>query len=396
MDERAYIGSRSSEDEAAPSSTAASFLVSLKEVSSTRSSRLAIIVVLMTVPAILPACDVFFGLDSLAGGRETDAEVDSPPGAAPMPDGAGTGDDGASDAPRTNVDATSSADSATVLSGPDASDAVGAVDVFDAATAVTCDAGTILCNGACVDPSTDPNHCNGCGNVCASGSCGSSIAADLKTKPAGWQFNGSAQYESTTRSALLVPADVRQAGTFVFVDPVVVDEFDASFDFRIGNANNTRSDGMGFMFQRTGPSAVGATGGALGMGGLDGYGVEIDVFNNGMCGDNDGNHIGVDALPSCTNNMPTPLFVTTNLTNPDLGDAAWHTLTVKLKSSAISVSLDSSVIATSVALSGFAPGTQYFLGFAAATGGLVNGTGAGGETMEVRNVAITFPTPRCL
>lgn len=41
----------------------------------------------------------------------------------------------------------------------------------DTTTASGCDAGEISCGGACVDPSSDPENCGGCGAVCSGGVC---------------------------------------------------------------------------------------------------------------------------------------------------------------------------------------------------------------------------------
>ena len=55
----------------------------------------------------------------------------------------------------------------------------GGTEVCDTGTgqcAAPCEAGRTLCNGTCVDTSSDPNHCGGCdacpaGNLCENGSC---------------------------------------------------------------------------------------------------------------------------------------------------------------------------------------------------------------------------------
>jgi hypothetical protein len=312
----------------------------------------------------------------------------------------------------TGADAKSIADGAADVAAPDATsgdgnaadDGNGAEDagapVPDAAgdAAISCDAG-IPCNGVCVDPTRDPNNCNGCGNVCASGACGTSIAADMTTMPAGWQFNGSASFDPTTPSAVLTPAVLHLSGTLVFGHPIVVDAFDATFQFRIGFQSQTRCDGMGFMFERQGPTALGASGGALGMVGLDGYAVELDIYNNGLCGDANGNHIGVDSLSLCDPNdvLPTSLFASPDLTGTvDLGDGTWHALAASLQAGAMSVTVDGHPAATNVSLPGLVSGTPYYFGFGAGTGGLQLPNGKGGFRMEVRNVVISFPTPRCL
>ena len=47
----------------------------------------------------------------------------------------------------------------------------------------TCSAPRALCNGSCVDRSTDPNHCGACNNRCASGSCSGGSCVTTTTCP---------------------------------------------------------------------------------------------------------------------------------------------------------------------------------------------------------------------
>jgi hypothetical protein len=261
----------------------------------------------------------------------------------------------------------------------------------------TCAGVEILCNGSCVNPTNDPNHCGGCGTSCSSGLCGTSIAADMSSSPAGWRFNGSAVWDSAGPSARMTAASAAGAtGTVIYAHPVVTDDFTVSFQFRIGANGGGRYDGMGFMIESTGPTAVGGTNGSLGMGGLGGYGVELDVYDNGQCSDTSADHVGVDSLSSCaaSTGLPTSLFASGDLTSTiNLADAKWHAVTVSLSSGAMSVTIDASSVASNVSLTGFAPGTPYYYGFSGATGGLAPN---GGIQTEVKAVTMTFPTPRCL
>lgn len=328
------------------------------------------------------ACGFIAGIEDLQS-VPADAAVD-----APLSVEAPTAFD-ASDAGVAQVDARDATADATT-------------DVTDAATmpdtSPACDGG-IVCNGLCVNPASDPSNCNGCGNVCATGTCGSSIVADMSTQPPSWQFNGTAEYDHSAPSGVLTVANVtEQAGTIVYMNPVTVDAFDATFQFRMGLEGGTRSDGMGFMFERSGSTAVGASGGALGMVGLDGYGVELDIFDNGMCGDPSADHVGIDSLSLCNPSVTMPTsFTATDLTGMiDLADASWHTATVTLGSGALTVTVDGTVVAMDVTLGGFQSGTPYYFGFGGGTGLLVTSDGGGGYRTEVKDIAIKFPTPRCL
>jgi len=142
--------------------------------------------------------------------------------------------------------------------------------------------------------------------------------------------------------------------------------------------------------------------------GLTGYGVELDIFNNGPCDGGNGNHAGIDVLSACGTNagVPTPVATSANLfdsTLPNngvgvLSDGTWRTATVQLSSGQLSVSITDSTgtpVAVgnlqNVSLPGFTSGTPYYFGFSA-------GTGSDGmaSRAEIRNVSLTFPTAHCL
>ncbi len=269
----------------------------------------------------------------------------------------------------------------------------------DGGTTVCAD-GTILCSGACIDPTSDPANCNGCGNPCASGVCGTSLSAPMTSQPAGWAFNGSAVFDSFVSSAALTQGAVAlQAGTVLYSNPVAMDGMDATFGFRIGAGGGGRGDGMGFVLEQNGPAAVGASGGGLGMGGLTGFGVELDILDNEACGDSSDDHVGVDDLATCPAQagMPTSLFEADVTSVLDLGDGQWHQAEVTLSSGAFSLTIDGTPIFSNVALTGVSAGPTYYVGFAGATGNsLTDDGGTGGYRQEVRDVVITFPTPRCL
>jgi hypothetical protein len=264
----------------------------------------------------------------------------------------------------------------------------------DPGDADPCDGGTIPCDGSCVDPTTDVDNCGGCGSSCSSGVCGTGLSADMTASPAGWDFNGSAVWDPTGPSARLTAAKTYSvAGSVVYEHPIVTDAFEASFQFRIGANGGGQYDGMGFMLQTTGPTAVGSNGGGLGMSGLIGYGVELDVYDNNQCGDSNANHVGIDSLDSCGSGLLTSLFASPDLTGTvTLSDAEWHAAVVELTSGTLSVTVDGHAVA-GILLQGFTPGTPYYYGFAGAIGG---GSSSLGMQTEVKDVSITFPTPRCL
>lgn len=250
-------------------------------------------------------------------------------------------------------------------------------------------------NGCEADSMSDPNNCGGCGNICGNGRCTTKLLADMTSKPAGWNWNGSAAYDANAKTTVLTPFVTKnQAGTLLYSLPALVDEMQVEFDFKL-DASQGRADGIGFMIQSNGPLALGRSGGAFAMGGLDGWGVEIDLYNNGNCSDTggNGNHAGVDTLKICdmVDGSPTSVVESADLFAAvgDIGDAKWRHATITLSAGKITLVIDTKTILSGIALPGFNPQTPYYFGFGGGTGILV-------ARQEIRNVAIAFPTGRCL
>jgi hypothetical protein len=266
-----------------------------------------------------------------------------------------------------------------------------------------CNAG--VCGGACAagfndcnrDPAdgcevnlgADPANCGACANRCSTGVCGASISLPTgSTAPARWNLNGAAAWDATTGSVALVPATRGQAGTVWYANPLSGDDVTVEFEFRVGGG--TRADGFSLALQRTGNNVVGRGGSGFGVVGLDGWGVELDVFNNNTCMDANGNHVGVNTLAVCEPALgtPNPLRVSGDLPF-DVVDNAWHPMVVRLVRGVVEVSVQGQTQITGVSLPGLTSTTSYWLGFGAATGDL-------SARHDVRNVRVVYPSPRCL
>lgn len=109
----------------------------------------------------------------------------------------------------------------------------------------------------------------------------------------GLVLNGDAEYVSG-RLRLAQDAFNRR-GTAFLPDPVTLDgstSFSTRFVFSIDGPGDG-ADGLTFILQRQGPTALGGYGEGMGYRGLQGsYAVEIDIYDNGY--DPNGNHIGID------------------------------------------------------------------------------------------------------
>jgi hypothetical protein len=224
-------------------------------------------------------------------------------------------------------------------------------------------------------------------------------------------MNGNASYDAATNTVVLVPGAVTtgEAGTVIYQDPVDANSFTAAFDFRFTTTLG-RADGLTFMIETAGSTALGQGYGGFGVLGLTGYGVELDIFDSGTCDPGNGNHAGIDLLSACATNggIPSPVATSNDLYAAiapgdngvgDIGDGGWRTAIVTLTGSSMSVSIDDPITNAQIAvpnlqnvtLPGFTPGTPYYFGFGGGSGS--NGLAA---EAEIRNVSIVFGSSQCL
>ena len=179
----------------------------------------------------------------------------------------------------------------------------------------------------------------------------------------------------------------------IYGTPIVADAFTATFEFQIGGGVPRGGDGLVFMLETDGPTAVGSQGGGLGAAGLHGFGFELDTALNSACGDAPANHVGIDSLAACdggtTQGLLLASLVTSNAVPIQLRNSGWHSCTVVVTAGAASMSIDGTAVIPAFTVPGLSSATPYHFGFGAATGGAT-------DRHEIRNVLITFPTARCL
>ncbi len=260
-----------------------------------------------------------------------------------------------------------------------------------------CHGGTQTCAGGVFGPCEgevlpSPEVCDGldddCNGIvddgtCPGETCADSITLDPTSFPSGWMFNGSASWNAAGPWAeLTLPAN-GEAGTVIYRNPILTDDFVATFKLTIGGA-----DGLALMIETAGPGSVGSTGGGLGVAGLGGYAVEFDTYDDGQaCGDPNANHVGVDDLTG-TCGMGLPVSLGENAAPVMLGDMQTHAAVVTFDQGAVAVTVDG-IPAGSFTIPGWVSGQSFYYGFGAGTGDAIG--------LQVVNAAVVqFPTYRCL
>ena len=256
-------------------------------------------------------------------------------------------------------------------------------------------------SGCEADLASDPANCGACGHACSPAICGAGISETMSDPPPSdsWYSVGSSPtstfYDATTASFVLTPS-TGAAGALVYVRSLVLDSMLLTFDLRMGGGLGG-ADGMGVVFEtdsgKPGPGQL-AGGGGLGMAGFHGYGVEFDTFDNGaLCDDDSRNEIAIDSLPgrSCADGAGIlPVQLVGNPTLPfSLRNTGWHTASISLEGGIVRVAMDGFPAIDGFALPNWTAGTPYYVAFVASAGTY-------GDRHEVRNVRMTFPTPRCL
>jgi len=156
--------------------------------------------------------------------------------------------------------------------------------------------------------------------------------------------------------------------------------FSSTFSFRVSSPGGTAdsaagaspgADGLMFVVQRVGATALGSSGEGLGFMGIGSAsaGVEFDTWQNGGRGDPNASHIGINTAGSVTS------LKTANVT-PNLDNGAKWTAWVDYNGSVIEVRMSqdgirpaSALLSHSIDIANILGGTTAFVGFTGSTGG---------------------------
>jgi len=189
--------------------------------------------------------------------------------------------------------------------------------------------------------------------------------------PQGLTLNGNAQV--TTAGRLRLTDDqLFQTGSLFSSVPVDVTRFRSDFTFQIDSATLPMADGLTFVVQSLGPEAIGETGGGLGYAGLtSSVGIKFDLYNNAGEGVNSTGLVRDGEYPSFN-------ATTIDLTGSgiDLNSGRPHFVSIEYDGAALQVTISDTVTGAwasqvyEVSIPQHLGGTEGFVGFTGATGGL--------------------------
>jgi len=206
---------------------------------------------------------------------------------------------------------------------------------------------------------------------------------NFSTEQAGWSANGNASFGTINSSTaiILTPSTGTQVGTAFWKQQISLSNnasFSTFFTYQI-DQNSSRADGITFIIQQQGATAMAATGEGLGYGGFTGanMAIEFDTYQNGY--DPDNNHIALDLNGSVNHSSNGGLVKSINTSTLDLADGnlkyVWidyngstHLLEVRISYSNTRPST-ATLSTTNYNLSSIFTNSNVYFGFGAATGG---------------------------
>jgi hypothetical protein len=200
---------------------------------------------------------------------------------------------------------------------------------------------------------------------------------DFSTNTGAWQYLGTAYRDSTNQYLILTPSGNEQAGVAFFNTPIN-GAFTANFRFKAGGGN-CHGDGFTMFFYKQKYSTVDSddSGSRLGFNSasiIPGYGIEFDGWQNiawdfqsvagtqqNPQGDPSSNHVAL--IQDYTGNHLT------YVNDARVADTNWHSVTVNVQASSVSVSIDQTAV---LQWSGTIDRTYDGFGFSGSNGGTAN------------------------
>ncbi len=204
---------------------------------------------------------------------------------------------------------------------------------------------------------------------------------DFSRQQAGWTNNGSSSFGTINSAAALIlnPSSSNQVGSGFWNQKITLpanNSFSTFFTYQI-DQNTSRADGMTFLIQQTGTTALGASGQNLGISSINNsVAVEFDTYQNG--GDPDNNHIALDLNGNTSHS--TGVVASINKSTLDLADANLKYVWIDYNGSTnlfeVRISTSNSrpataTLSTTINLATTLSGHNVYVGFTGATGGSV-------------------------
>jgi Legume lectin domain/PA14 domain/Glucose / Sorbosone dehydrogenase/Calx-beta domain len=210
-----------------------------------------------------------------------------------------------------------------------------------------------------------------------------------------FQINGNASLASSTLR--LTPDASAQRGSAYYKQAFSLDQntgFSTQFQFRTGGAQGTNgADGLAFVIQGSGLTALGGVGGALGYSGINNsVAVKFDTYKSGEYGDVSGNNIGILQRGNMRSLKETNVGLDLN---SGAAVNAWVDYSAEFRRLDVYLSNGttkpgSATLSETIDLTSIVGNTAY-MGFTGATGGLRNSQAIEKWTAVTRQENVTPP-----
>ena len=171
--------------------------------------------------------------------------------------------------------------------------------------------------------------------------------------------NGNAA--ASNGSVNLAPSAANQRGSLLYRSTIPDDSFYISFD--MAQQSGSGADGLAVLFLNSSDyTSLGGGGGSQGYGGLSGWAVEFDSYQNSGY-DADENHVALTVASNLSN-------IAYNSSIPELEDSGWHSVDVYFDAGNVQVYLDGSRVINS-SIPGY-NASSLTIGLSAGTGASTN------------------------